>query len=199
MNRRGMLIVISGPSGVGKGTILKHVFEKDKNLCYSVSSTTRQPRPGEVDGVNYNFISEQEFLDKIEKGQMLEYAMYCDNYYGTSLSFVNQRLDSGVDVVLEIETLGAMQIKEKCPDSVLIFISPPTLDELKSRLIGRATESDEIIKMRIEKARFEMSNIRSYDYIVVNNIVEDAVNDILAILYAERLKTIRNNFINEVF
>ena len=194
-----MLIVISGPSGVGKGTILKHVFEKDKNLCYSVSSTTRQPRPGEVDGVNYNFISDQEFLDKIEKGQMLEYAMYCDNYYGTSLSFVNQRLDLGMDVVLEIETLGAMQIKEKCPDSVLIFISPPTLDELKSRLIGRATESDEIIKMRIEKARFEMSNIRSYDYIVVNNIVEDAVNDILAILYAERLKTIRNNFINEVF
>ncbi len=199
MNRRGMLVIISGPSGVGKGTILNEVFKRDSNLCYSISSTTRMPRIGEVDGVDYNFITKTEFLKNIEDGLMLEYAEYCDNYYGTSLSFVDEKLSLGMDVVLEIETLGAMQIKEKCPDAVMIFISPPSLGELKKRLLGRATESDDIINKRIEKAKLEMSNISSYDYIVVNNKVEDAVQDILTILQAERLKTIRNNFIGEVF
>ena len=159
----------------------------------------RMPRIGEVDGVDYNFITKTEFLKNIEDGLMLEYAEYCDNYYGTSLSFVDEKLSLGMDVVLEIETLGAMQIKEKCPDAVMIFISPPSLGELKKRLLGRATESDDIINKRIEKAKLEMSNISSYDYIVVNNKVEDAVQDILTILQAERLKTIRNNFIGEVF
>lgn len=185
---KGLLIVISGPSGVGKGTVLKKVFEKDDNLVYSVSCTTRPPRSGETDGIEYHFISKEQFLDNIEKNKMLEYAVYCDNYYGTSAEYVETLRNAGKDVVLEIEVQGALQIKDKCPESVMIFIAPPSIKELESRLAGRGTETEDVVNLRIARARDEISYIDKYTYCVVNNTVEKACDDILSVLNAERIK-----------
>ena len=185
---KGLLIVISGPSGVGKGTVLEKVLERDKNLAYSVSCTTRSPRDGEIDGIHYRFITAEKFLDNIKNGRMLEYTIYCDNYYGTDAAYVEQLRDNGTDVVLEIETNGAMNVIKQCPDAVTIFIAPPSFEQLKNRLEGRGTESIEVIDKRIAKAKEELSRINSYEYLVINNIVENAVDDILAILRAERIK-----------
>ena len=185
---KGLLIVISGPSGVGKGTVLKKVFEKDDNLVYSVSCTTRPPRSGETDGIEYHFISKERFLDNIEKNKMLEYAVYCDNYYGTSAEYVETLRNAGKDVVLEIEVQGALQIKDKCPESVMIFIAPPSIKELESRLAGRGTETEDVVNLRIARARDEISYIDKYTYCVVNNTVEKACDDILSVLNAERIK-----------
>jgi guanylate kinase len=138
MTKRGMLIVLSGPSGVGKGTVRKAIFDQDNNdFQYSISMTTRKPRPGEVDGIDYFFVSKEEFERKIQTGEMLEYAKYVDNYYGTPLNYVNETLESGKDVFLEIEVNGAMQVRAKCPDGVFVFLTPPDLMELKQRLIHR--------------------------------------------------------------
>lgn len=185
---KGMLVVLSGPSGVGKGTVLKEVFKHDKNLAYSVSCTTRAPRAGEIDGIHYSFISKEKFLENIKKGRMLEYTVYCDNYYGTDAEFVDNLRNKGFDVILEIETNGAMNVIKKCPDSVSVFIAPPTFEHLKKRLTDRGTESDNIITKRILKAREELSHIDLYEYLVINDVVENAVQDILAILRAERIK-----------
>ncbi|NLP26086.1 MAG: guanylate kinase [Clostridiales bacterium] len=191
MKNRGLLIIVSAPSGCGKGTILAEIL-KDKAYHFSVSATTRPPREGEIDGVNYHFISKAEFEDIIEKGGMLEYATYCDNYYGTPKQQVEGMLDKGKNVLLEIEVQGAMQMREICPEGVLIFINPPTISELQRRLKKRGTESDEVINARIEQARKEMKYANEYDYIIVNDRLEKAIKDFKSIIRAEELSTKKN-------
>lgn len=185
---KGLLIVISGPSGVGKGTVLKSVFEKDDNLVYSISCTTRNPRPGETNGVEYHFITKEMFENNISEGKMLEYATYCDNYYGTGAEYVEEQRLKGYDVVLEIETQGALQVMKKVPDAVSIFIAPPSFEILKDRLIGRGTESEEVVNNRIERAYEEISHMDEYTYAIVNDIVEKACDDVLTVINAERIK-----------
>jgi guanylate kinase len=184
MTKRGMLIVLSGPSGVGKGTVRKAIFDQDNNdFQYSISMTTRKPRPGEVDGIDYFFVSKEEFERKIQTGEMLEYAKYVDNYYGTPLNYVNETLESGKDVFLEIEVNGAMQVRAKCPDGVFVFLTPPDLMELKQRLIHRGTDAMDVINKRIQKAVGEIKMMQNYDYAVVNDQVPNAVEK-LRILFA---------------
>lgn len=192
MSKRGMLIVLSGPSGVGKGTVRKAIFNQPGNdFQYSISMTTRNPRPGEKNGVDYFFVSKEEFEQHIQEGGMLEYAKYVDNYYGTPLKYVNDTLDSGRDVFLEIEVNGAMQVRSKCPDGVFIFLTPPDLMELKHRLIHRGTDSMEVINKRIHKAFGEIQMMQNYDYAVVNDEVPNAVEKIKGIIRSERLRVPR--------
>ena len=192
MSKRGMLIVLSGPSGVGKGTVRKALFSQPGNdFQYSVSMTTRQPRPGEVNGKDYFFVSKEEFEQHIREGQMLEYAKYVDNYYGTPLKYINDTLDEGKDVFLEIEVNGAMQVRSKCPDGVFIFLTPPDLMELRQRLIHRGTDSMEVINKRIHKAFGEIQLMQNYDYAVVNDQVDNAVTKIKDIIRSERLRVPR--------
>ncbi|HEL1607303.1 TPA: guanylate kinase [Streptococcus suis] len=192
MKERGLLIVFSGPSGVGKGTVRKEIFESsDNKFEYSVSMTTRPQRSGEVDGVDYFFRSREEFEDLIRQGQMLEYAEYVGNYYGTPLTYVNETLDKGIDVFLEIEVQGALQVKKKVPDGVFIFLTPPDLEELQDRLIGRGTDSEEIIAQRIERAKEEIALMREYDYAVVNDEVPLAAERVKRIIEAEHFRVDR--------
>lgn len=192
MTKRGMLIVLSGPSGVGKGTVRKALFEQPGNdFQYSVSMTTRKPRPGEVNGKDYFFVTKEEFEQHIREGQMLEYAKYVDNYYGTPLKYINDTLDSGKDVFLEIEVNGAMQVRSKCPDGVFIFLTPPDLMELRQRLIHRGTDSMEVINKRIHKAFGEIQMMQNYDYAVVNDQVDNAVTKIKDVIRAERMRVVR--------
>ena len=186
MNRKGLLLVVSGPSGCGKGTVLSQVFAKQPNTYYSVSATTRAPRPGEVDGVQYHFLTKEAFEEKIAAGQMLEYAQYAGNYYGTPAQAVDAQLAEGKNVVLEIEVQGAKQVKQRRPEAVMIFIMPPSMKELRRRLTDRGTESQEVIQRRMETARQEMPQAKDYDYIVFNDTVEEAAEDICAILRAGR-------------
>ncbi|HEY4399300.1 MAG TPA: guanylate kinase [Lactobacillaceae bacterium] len=189
MTQRGMLIVLSGPSGVGKGTVRKAIFEdQDIDFQYSISATTRAPRPGEENGVDYFFISKEEFEDKITNGDMLEYAQYVDNYYGTPKSFIDQTLASGRDVFLEIEVQGAMQVRKKMPEGIYIFLTPPDLESLHERLVGRGTDSDDVIAQRVATAKEELKMMINYDYAVENDVVTNAVDRIKAIITAERLK-----------
>ncbi len=193
LNNRGLLVVISGPSGVGKGTVRKALFEMPKhNLTYSISMTTRKMRPGEVDGKDYYFVSKEEFEGKIKDGKFLEYAEFVGNYYGTPLDKVNEQLDAGNEVVLEIEVEGAQQVKQKMPDCVMIFIVPPGKQALYDRLKGRGTESEEVIQERIAKANREFAKANLYDYIVVNDEVNNAADRIMAIIRAEHAKTSRS-------
>lgn len=193
LDERGLLIVISGPSGVGKGTVRKALFEmKNHKLTYSVSMTTRPKRPGEVDGVDYYFTTKEEFEDRIKNNKFLEYAEFVGNYYGTPLDKVNEKLDDGHEVVLEIEVEGALQVKRKVPDCVMIFIVPPSKEDLYKRLKSRGTESDDIINQRIEKANREFKKAKFYDYIVVNDEVNNAADRILAIIRAEHARTYRS-------
>ncbi|GAY72920.1 guanylate kinase [Lentilactobacillus kosonis] len=192
MTKRGMLIVLSGPSGVGKGTVRKALFdEPDIDFEYSTSMTTRKPRDGEKDGVDYFFVSKEQFEDNIQNGEMLEYAKYVDNYYGTPLKYVNETLESGKDVFLEIEVNGAMQVRANCPDAVFVFLTPPDLMELKHRLIGRGTDDMDVINKRIETAVSEIRMMRNYDYAVLNDEVAKAVERIKLIIRSERLKVTR--------
>ena len=193
MADRGLLIVFSGPSGVGKGTVRREIFESsDNQFQYSVSMTTRAQRPGEVDGVDYFFRTREEFEELIRQGQMLEYAEYVGNYYGTPLTYVNETLDKGIDVFLEIEVQGALQVREAMPDGVFIFLTPPDLRELESRIVNRGTDSDEVIKSRMKVAREELGLMKYYDYYVVNDKVENAVQQIEAIIQTEHLRIQRN-------
>ncbi|MCI9181713.1 MAG: guanylate kinase [Acholeplasmatales bacterium] len=193
LNDRGLLVVISGPSGVGKGTVRKALFDMpNNNLVYSVSMTTRPKRPGEIDGVDYYFVSEAEFLKRKKSGKFLETAEFVGNYYGTPLDKVNEQLDLGNEVVLEIEVDGAQQVKKKMPDCVMIFIVPPGKNALYERLRRRGTESEEIIVERIEKANREFKLAHRYDYIVVNDEVHNAADRIMAIIRAEHAKTERS-------
>ncbi|BAQ10462.1 guanylate kinase [Bacillus sp. OxB-1] len=187
--KRGLLIVLSGPSGVGKGTVRKELFtQPDTNYEYSISMTTRSPREGEVDGVDYFFKSRDEFEKLIEEGKLLEYAEYVGNYYGTPLDYVNETLDAGRDVFLEIEVIGAAQVRSKVPDGLFIFLAPPSLSELETRLIGRGTEESDVIASRVAKAREELEMMNLYDYVVENDEVSKACDRINAIVIAEHCR-----------
>lgn len=186
---RGLLIVLSGPSGVGKGTVRKELFsQSDTNYEYSISMTTRKPREGEVDGVDYFFKSREGFEKLIEQGKLLEYAEYVGNYYGTPIDYVNATLDAGRDVFLEIEVQGAAQIREKVPDGLFIFLAPPSLSELQQRLIGRGTETEEVIATRIAAATKELEMMNLYDYVVENDEVQLACDRVNAIVLAEHCR-----------
>lgn len=192
LNDRGLLVVISGPSGVGKGTVRKALFDMpNHDLIYSVSMTTRAPRPGEVDGVDYYFVSKEEFLKRISENKFLEWAEFVGNYYGTPLDKVEEQLENGKEVVLEIEVEGALQVREKAKDAVFIFIVPPGKKALYERLIKRGTDTPEMIKKRMEKADREFMLAHKYDYIVVNDDVNNAADRIMAIIRAEHAKTER--------
>jgi len=185
-NQKGKLFVITGPSGVGKGTVLEKFFQNNKNIVYSISQTTRKPRPGEVHGVNYFFVSNEEFQKSIENDELLEWAKYSDNYYGTRKDFVLKAIDKGVDVLLEIETHGAKKIMEKFPDCVSIFIAPPNLDELEKRLRGRNTEDEDAIQKRLCAVMEELNSAENYKYTIVNDEVETALNKLQAVYEYEK-------------
>lgn len=191
MNKNGMLIVISGFSGVGKGTAVKKLVEK-YGYSLSVSATTRAPREGEVDGVDYHFKTVEEFEQLIDYNGFIEWAQYVENYYGTPKKFVEDGLSKGQDVILEIEVQGAMHIKEQYPDAVLIFITAPDAATLKSRLEGRGTEDDKVIAKRLKRAFEETDDMVSYDYLVVNDDLETCVDDIHSVICAESFKSSRN-------
>ena len=192
MSERGLLIVFSGPSGVGKGTVRQEIFSTpDHKFEYSVSMTTRAQRPGEVDGKDYFFRSREEFEELIRNGQMLEYAEYVGNYYGTPLTYVNETLDKGIDVFLEIEVQGALQVKKKVPDAVFIFLTPPDSNELQERLVGRGTDSEEVIAQRIERAREEIALMSEYDYAIVNDEVPLAAERVKRVIEAEHFRVDR--------
>lgn len=182
MNNKGTLYVISAPSGCGKGTILSEVLKNFKNIHYSVSATTRKPREGELNGVNYYFITREEFETEISNSGMLEYAEFCGNYYGTPKAKVMEELDLGIDVILEIETVGAMKVKESYPDAVLIFILPPSIDTLRERLIGRGTEALDVIDRRVGEAASEIEKSYNYDYVLVNDNLIEAIEGLEIIM-----------------
>lgn len=191
-DKRGLLIVVSGPSGAGKGTILAHTIESYPTLKYSVSVTTRKPRKGEIEGVNYYFKTLEEFETMLAQNEFLEYQKVYDNYYGTPFNKVNEQLSQGFDVVLEIDVKGALEVKNKYPDAVMIFISPAKRETIEERLRGRSTESEEQLRIRTNSAIEEIKQAVFYDYIVVNEDVHQGAMDIIAIIEAEKCK-VKNN------
>ncbi len=193
MKRKGIIIVVSGFSGAGTGTIMKALTARYDQYALSISATTRDPRPGEVNGREYFFVSNEEFEKLIEEDGLIEHAGYVNHYYGTPRKFVEDKLNAGIDVILEIEIQGALQVKRQYPDSVLLFVLPPSADELAKRLKGRGTETDEVIKMRLDRACEESSGIENYDYIVVNDILEDAVERVHGIITAAHGTPSRNS------
>ncbi len=197
--KKGILVVVSGFSGAGKGTIIKRLMSTYDNYALSISMTTRQPRENEIEGSDYFFVSKEMFEEQIEKQQLLEYASYCENYYGTPLSYAEEQMAKGMDVVLEIEIQGALKVKEKFPKAVLVFVMPPSAKELKNRLIGRGTESKEVIEKRLLRATEEASGIDQYDYILVNDNLDDCTNELHMILQGAKNVPLRNEeFIQSV-
>ncbi|MBQ6758385.1 MAG: guanylate kinase [Selenomonadaceae bacterium] len=190
--RRGLLIVVSGASGTGKGTVCKKILADLPEVAYSISATTRKPRPGEIDGKEYYFLSVDEFKAWIAEEKFLEYAEVYGNFYGTPLNKIEERLNRGEDILLEIDVQGALNVKRKCPDGVYIFLLPPSLEELKSRIEGRGTENPESLARRLKNAVAEIKIGLEYDYAVVNDTIDNAAEQIKAILTAERLKVARN-------
>ncbi len=186
--QRGQLIVLSGPSGVGKSTVIAEVLHERKDIAFSVSFTTREPRVGEAHGVNYNFVTKEEFEGMIERDEFLEYAQYVNHYYGTSLTYIEEKLAAGIDVLLDIEKQGAAKVRERCPDAIFIFIIPPSFEELSRRLYGRNTDDYDVIERRLEQARIEYQEIPRYDYLVVNDKVQYATAEVIAILTAEECR-----------
>ncbi len=190
---KGVLYVLSAPSGCGKGTVLKEIFERNNNIYYSVSATTRSPREGETDGVNYFFVSKEKFEELIASGGMLEHAQFCGNYYGTPKQKVMDELESGRDVILEIETAGAMKVKAAYPKAVLIFMLPPSLAILKKRLTGRGTDSEEVIAKRISEAEREINMSYKYDYVFVNDDLSEAVSSLEMIMKSAKYLVNQND------
>ena len=194
---KGVLLVISAPSGAGKGTIIKRLMDDDRNLKLSVSATTRAPRPGEIDGEDYFFLSREEFDDLVKNGEMLEHAEYVGNCYGTPKGPVESWLEDGQDVILEIDVQGGQQVKKIMPECVSIFILPPSMKELENRLRGRSTEMDAVVDARLQAAREEVRHAEEYDYVVINDTVDKAVEDIKTIIAAEKHRFIRVSSIVE--
>ena len=199
VKRKGLLLVVSGPSGAGKGTICKSILEQNDHIKLSVSATTRKPRTGEVHGVNYFFMEKEEFKTMIEQGEFLEYAQIYDNFYGTPKAAIMENLEKGQDVILEIEMQGARQVKEVYPEGIFIFVLPPSLQELKNRIVGRGTETAEEIEKRFSCAFEEIKQIEDYDYFIVNKDVEKSVKELEAIISSEKNKVTRykNNIIDK--
>ena len=192
MKRKGILVVVSGFSGAGKGTLMKRLLQTYDNYALSISMTTRAPRTGEENGREYFFVSKEEFEQKISQEGLVEYACYCDNYYGTPREYVETQLDMGKDVILEIEIQGALKIKEKFPTALLLFVMPPTAEELRRRLVGRGTETPEVIDKRLKRAGEEAQGIEHYDYIVINDDLEECVKELHAIIGAAHNTPSRN-------
>lgn len=186
--QKGILFILSGPSGVGKGTVRERLFEQETQLKYSVSATTRDKRPGEEHGVHYFYKTHEEFESMIRQNELLEHAQYVNNYYGTPKAYVEEQLNSGNDVFLEIEVQGALQVKENFPEGVFIFLFPPSLDELKNRIINRGTESNDLVMNRLKEAKKEINMMSEYDYVVVNDNVDYAVKKVQAIITSEHCK-----------
>jgi guanylate kinase len=189
---KGILVVVSGFSGAGKGTVMKRLMEKYDGYALSVSATTRKPRPGEEDGREYFFRTRDEFEKLIEEDALLEYAQYVENYYGTPRSYVEEQLQAGRNVILEIEIQGAMKIKEKIPEALLVFVTPPTVEELERRLTGRGTETAQVIADRLARAGEEAEGMGQYDYILVNDTVEECVDHLHQIMVSEHSRVSRN-------
>ena len=199
LNQKGIIIVVSGFSGAGKGTVMKALTAKYDKYALSISATTRNPRPGEENGREYFFVSNEEFEKLIKENGLIEHAGYVDHYYGTPRKFVEDQLDAGKDVILEIEIQGALQIKAQYPEAVLLFIMPPSVSELKKRLTGRGTETEEVIAQRLKRAKEESAGIEKYDYIVVNDDLDECVEQVHDIISAARQAPSRNlDFINTI-
>lgn len=199
MKNKGILTVVSGFSGSGKGTLMKKLLETYEDYALSVSMTTRQPREGEVDGREYFFTDKEDFEKKIAEDGLIEYACYCGNYYGTPREYVEKQLDAGKNVILEIEIQGALKVKEKYPDCLLLFVTPPSAEELERRLVGRGTETKEVIAQRLARAVEESEGIEAYDYIVVNDDLEECVKQLHSIVKNEQYTPIRSNeFITQI-
>lgn len=190
---KGFLLIVSGPAGTGKGTVCKEVLERNEDIIYSISATTRQPREGEEDGVNYLFINDDKFKNMIDKDEFLEHAHVHTNYYGTPKKFVAEQVEKGEIVLLEIDVQGALQIKQNYSEAVFVFLLPPTMEELRNRIIKRATESKEDIERRYKNAFKEIEFLGKYDYFVINNEIEKAVEDIESIIRAEKLRVKRHS------
>lgn len=188
MKQQGILAVVSGFSGAGKGTLMKALLEKHDNYALSISATTRKPREGEVHGREYFFLTVEEFEDLIAKDQLIEHARYVSNYYGTPRSYVEEKMAEGKDVILEIEIQGALKVKEKFPETLLIFVVPPSAEELKKRLIGRGTETMEVIEQRMKRATEEAEEMDSYDYILVNDDLDKAVENLHNLIQSQHMQ-----------
>lgn len=194
---QGFLLIISGPAGTGKGTVCNELLKRNKDIVFSVSATTRKPRIGEVDGVNYQFLEEKEFEDMAENNEFLEHAYVHTNHYGTPKKFVMDHIAEGETVLLEIDVQGALQVKNNYSEAVFIFLLPPTMDELKDRIVKRGTESEEDIERRFKNAFKELDFVGEYDYFVINDKIESAVDDIEAIIKAENLRVKRHSNIKD--
>ena len=192
MGERGILIVVSGFSGAGKGTVMKEIMGRYGNYALSISATTRKPRPGEEEGREYFFKTVEEFEKMIAKDQLIEYARYVDNYYGTPRAYVEEQLEAGKDVILEIEIQGALKVKEKFPETLLLFVTPPTAKELRSRLKGRGTETEDVIDFRMNRAKEEAEGMNRYDYLIVNDVLEECVEQVRRIIQGEHRRSYRN-------
>jgi len=199
MNKKGILIVVSGFSGAGKGTLMKALLNKYDNYALSISATTRNPREGEVDGREYFFKTTEEFEKMIAQDELIEYAKYVNNYYGTPRAYVEEQLESGKDVILEIEIQGALKVKEKFPETLLLFVTPPSADILRGRLIGRGTETMEVIESRMKRAAEEAEGMDAYDYLIINDDLEICVREMHRIIVGEHRRTFRNTeFMNQI-
>ena len=199
MNKKGILIVVSGFSGAGKGTLMKEIMKQYDNYALSISATTRKPREGEVDGREYFFRSVDEFEKMIAQDELIEYAKYVDNYYGTPRAYVEQKLEEGKDVILEIEIQGALKVKEKFPETLLLFVTPPNVEILRNRLIGRGTETMEVIESRMKRAIEESEGMDKYDYLVINDDLQECVEEMHHIIQEEHKRTFRNtDFIEQI-
>ena len=193
MNKKGILIVVSGFSGAGKGTLMKELMRKyPENYALSISATTRGPRDGEVDGREYFFLSREKFEKMIANNELIEYAKYVENYYGTPRAYVEKMLDEGKDVILEIEIQGALKVKEKFPDTLLLFVTPPSAEELKNRLVGRGTETMDVIEFRMNRAKEEALEMDQYDYLIINDDLQECVEEMHQIIQGEHRRSFRN-------